>query len=376
MSLALLLLPQLVAIRRAGYEVIGMSAPGPFVPQLEDAGIRHVPLRNSTRAADLRADAATAVETYRALRSLRPDILHTHNPKPGVYGRIAGRFARVPVVVNTVHGLYAQSQDRWLRRLPVYALERLAAAFSNGELVQNFEDVLTLRSLRIPEEKIHLLGNGVDLERFSPDRFDEQHRQCVRRELGVQDGEVLVGVVGRLVVEKGYREVFDAARRLRDTAPSARLVVVGPHEPDKGDAVSGDELASAEAAGVIFLGMRDDVERLYPAMDVYVLASHREGVPRSAMEAAAMGLPVIATDIRGCRQVVNPGRTGLLVPVRDGEALAAAIETLVADAGSRERMGRAGATKAAAEFDDRRQIEITLDLYARLLRERGVRGPA
>ena len=367
MSLALLLLPQLVAFREAGYDVVGVSSPGPHVPELERHGIRHVALERSTRAADLRADLATAREFMAVCRRVRPDIVHTHNPKPGVYGRITARLARVPVVVNTVHGLYAQPGDPLVKRAVVYGLERLASTCSQAELLQNPEDLPVLRRLRIPEHKLYLLGNGVDMSRFDP-AADADTRRQVRAELGVDDDEVVVGLVGRLVREKGYREVFEAARRVRAEHPRTRFVVAGPTDLDKADAITEDELDAAAAdAGVRFLGMRDDVHRLYAAMDLYVLASHREGFPRSAMEAAAMGLPVIATDIRGCRQVVDHDVNGLLVPVRDPHALGTAIGALVGDADRREAMGAAARAKAVAEFDDRRQIDITLALYGRLL---------
>jgi glycosyltransferase involved in cell wall biosynthesis len=374
MSLTKLLLPQLLAFQKAGYEVIGVSSPGPYVPELEGHGIRHVALQRSTRAADLRADVATAIEFARLCRRLQPDIVHTHNPKPGVYGRIGARLAGVPVVVNTVHGLYALPGDRLAKRAIVYGLERVAATCSQAELPQNPEDLPVLRRLRIPERKLHLLGNGVDLARFDPDAHAGARRQ-VRTELHIADDEVVVGLVGRLVREKGYREVFEAARRVRAEHPRTRFVVVGPTDLDKADAITQEELdVAAGDAGVVFLGMRDDVERLYPAMDLYVLASYREGFPRSAMEAAAMGLPVVATDIRGCRQVVDHGVNGLLVPVRDALALATAIGELVGDEPRRRALGAAARTKALAEFDDRRQVATTLAVYDRLLAARGRRG--
>jgi lipopolysaccharide/colanic/teichoic acid biosynthesis glycosyltransferase/glycosyltransferase involved in cell wall biosynthesis len=367
MSLALLLLPQLVAFREAGYDVVGVSAPGPYVASLEEHGIRHVPLRRSTRANDIRADLATAREFAALCRRLRPDIVHTHNPKPGVYGRIGARLAGVPVVVNTVHGLYAQPGDALAKRAVVYGLERLAASFSDAELVQNPEDIPVLRHLGIPRQRLHLLGNGVDLTRFDPEAHADA-RGDVRRELGVGSDEVVVGLVGRLVREKGYREVFEAARAVRADHPQVRFLVVGSSDLEKADAISQVELDRAEAeAGVTFLGLRDDVERLYPAMDLYVLASHREGFPRSAMEAAAMGLPVIATDIRGCRQVVDDGANGLLVPVRDAARLAAAIASLIEDTDRRQRMGEASRRRAVTEFDDRQQVATTLETYDRLL---------
>ncbi len=367
LSLAYLLLPQLIGFRDAGYDVVGVSAPGPHVAQLTEHGIRHVALTRSTRAADVRADLATAREFARICRELRPDIVHTHNPKPGVYGRIVARTVGVPVVVNTVHGLYALPSDRFRKRAVVYTLERIAAAFSHAELLQNPEDLPTLRRLRVPAAKLHLLGNGVDLTRFDPARHADARAET-RVALGAGEDEVVVGLVGRLVAEKGYREVFEAVRRLLATHPAMRVVVVGPADPDKADAITQAELDRAtEEGGVVFLGMREDVERLYPAFDLYVLASHREGFPRSAMEAAAMGLPIVATDIRGCRQVVEDQHTGLLVPVRDPDALSAAIGRLVDDAELRRTLGEAARDMAEREFDDRRQIEITLEVYRRLL---------
>jgi glycosyltransferase involved in cell wall biosynthesis len=364
-SLSLLLGPQLRAFRDAGYEVIGASAPGPFVAELESWGIEHRPLAHATRAMAPHRDAAALAELYRLFRDLRPAIVHTHNPKPGVYGRLAASAARVPAVVNTVHGLYALPEDSWRKRTVVYSLERLAARGSDAELVQNPEDIDTLLRIGVPSSKVRLLGNGVDLERFTPP--DPAVRAAVRAELGVGPDTVVCGVVGRLVWEKGYREVFAAARRLRTTAPDVVVVVVGPDDPQKADGVDAAAIAAAEADGVRFLGMRDDVERLYAGMDLYVLASYREGFPRSAMEAAASALPVVATDIRGCRQVVETGRTGLLVPVRDAVALAEAIATIANDPDRRTAMARAARAKAEAEFDQTTQIRITLETYARLL---------
>jgi glycosyltransferase involved in cell wall biosynthesis len=152
--------------------------------------------------------------------------------------------------------------------------------------------------------------------------------------------------------------------------PNVRIAVIGNDEPEKADALSAEDRANAVVAGVRMLGGRSDVVRLYRGMDVFVLASYREGFPRSAMEAAAMGLPVVATDIRGCRQVVERDVTGLLVPPRDIAALAAAIASLAADAPRRKEMGAAAIAKAAREFDQRRCIEITLETYRRLLAAR------
>jgi glycosyltransferase involved in cell wall biosynthesis len=312
-------------------------------------------------------DAAALAELVTLFRQLQPDIVHTHNPKPGLYGRIAARVAGVPAVVNTVHGLYALPDDPLAKRAVVYGLERVASACSDAELLQNPEDLPVLRRLGVPEHKLTVLGNGIDLDRFDPASADAASVAAIRAEAGVGPDDVLCGLVGRLVAEKGYREVFAAATRLRREQPHLRVAVIGPDDPEKADAITPAERAAAERdGGVVFFGSRTDMVDLYAAMDVYALASYREGFPRSAMEAAAMGLPIVATDIRGCRQVVEHGWTGLLVPARDADALAAGLGLLAGDATRREAMGRAARAKARREFDQARVIAVTLETYARL----------
>lgn len=374
MSLALLLGSQLEAFSAAGLDVVGVSAPGPWVADLSARGIRHEPLRHATRAVAPGHDALALVELIRVFRRLRPDIVHTHNPKPGLYGRVAARLAGVPVVVNTVHGLYANRTDAWVKRAVVYALERSASVCSHAELVQNVEDVETLKAIGVPVQKLALLGNGVDLTRFRP-RRETTAVAHARNELGVPADAVVVGVVGRLVWQKGFRELFDAAAWLRTHSPNVVISVVGPEDPDKADALGSTDVAAARSLGnVVFAGRRDDVDHLYSGFDLFVLPSYREGFPRAAMEAAASGLPVVATDIRGCRQVVAHGETGLLVAVRDAGALARAVAELAGDAPRRARMSLAARRKAEREFDERAVIDITLHVYERLLATRPARG--
>ena len=367
MSLVLLLGTQLRAFADAGMEVIGVSAPGPYVAQLESWGIRHEPLRHATRSAAVGQDVMALVELWRLFRRLNPDIVHTHNPKPGLYGRVAARAAGVPGIVNTVHGLYASPEDRASRRAVVYALERAASLCSGAELVQNPEDFRVLARLGVPRDKLVLLGNGVDLQRFRPPA-NEQVRQQARADLGVDVDAVVVGTVARLVWQKGFHELFEAAERLRKTQPGVIFVVVGGTDADKADAISSEQLAAASRRGrIVFAGNRDDMEHVYPGFDLFVLPSYREGFPRSAMEAAASGLPVIATDIRGCRQVVSQRQSGMLVPVHDPVRLAAAIEALVREPVLRRQMGLAGRRKAEAEFDDRSVVSKSLQAYERVL---------
>ena len=161
LSLRHLLLAQIEASLAAGDEVLGISAPGPDVPFLEGRGLRFVELEGSTRSMRLRSDLRAARSLWRILRAERPDVLHTHNPKPGVYGRVLGRLAGVPRVVHTTHGLYAGPDDPTPKRVVVYAIEAFASRWSHVELVQNPEDLDLMRRWRIaPSRKLRLLGNG------------------------------------------------------------------------------------------------------------------------------------------------------------------------------------------------------------------------
>jgi glycosyltransferase involved in cell wall biosynthesis/ribosomal protein S18 acetylase RimI-like enzyme len=361
LSLRFLVRPQLLSVIEAGGEAVGVSAPGPWVDELEAAGIRHVPLTASTRGMSLGNDFKAIAQLWRVLRREGFTVLHTHNPKPGLYGRVLGRLAGVPLVVNTMHGLYATEDDAPPKRAVVYSLEAVAARFSDVELHQNEEDLEFCRRTRIlPKGKGALLGNGVDLERFDRDRVDPGARSRLRAEWGAAEDDVVVGIVGRLVAEKGYPELFEAATKLGD---GYLVVVVGPDDPEKSDALPPDAVANARAAGVRFLGMRTDMEDLYSAMDLFVLPSHREGFPRAAMEAAAMGLPVIATDIRGCRQVVDDGVNGLLVPVLDPMRLGEAIRKVGDDRKVLEEMSEASARIARERFDENEVVRIVMDSY-------------
>ncbi len=366
-----LLLPQLTRLRDEGHEVTAVSAPGPHVSALEAAGIRHLPLRHVTRAWDPIEDARFAGELYRLFRRERFDLVHTHNPKPGVIGRPMARAAGVPVVVNTVHGYYATPDDRARRRIPVMALERAAARFSDLEFFQSEEDLRwALRSGLIPPSRARHLGNGIDVRRFAPPNGSSTRAAELRAELGIAEDAPVVGTVGRLVAEKGLRELLEAAAHVRGRFPAVRFLAVGPDDASKADA-----MGIAEMDGqLICTGFRSDIEDLLAVMDVFVLPSWREGMPRSAIEAGAMARARVVTNIRGCREVVRDGVDGLLIPPRDANALAAAINRLLADTDERERLGRHAREAAIERFDEERVADEIVRGYREVLQRRGVVG--
>jgi len=373
MTVRVLLMPQLRALREAGYAVTAISAPGEFAEEIEAEGIAFLPWVNATRAWDPWSDLRAFAELGAILRRGGFDLVHTHNAKPGVMGRIAARIVGVPSVVNTIHGFDATRDDPLHKRVSFMGLEWMAAQFSDMELFQGRADLLRAKRLAMKSpSKRRFIGNGTDLIRFRPDAVGQRQRKGLRRDLGIPDQAPVVGMVGRLVAEKGYRELFAAAPEVRALVPEARFIVVGERDDAKADGITDVEMKRAEGDGITFLGWRADMPELFSTMDVFTLPSWREGVPRSAIEAAATGLPMVLSDIPGCRQVCRPGIDGFLVPARHPVALAGALRTLLADEDLRTRMGASARRHAEAYFDERDVVRRVLDVYDEVLRRKRI----
>jgi glycosyltransferase involved in cell wall biosynthesis len=379
MSLRYLLLNQMRSIQHAGYEVVGISSPGPDVPTIEAAGIRHIPVSMTRRVTPL-ADLVSLWRLYQVMRRERFTIVHTHNPKPGLLGQLAAHMAGVPIVVNTVHGLYLHDHMHPLWRRFYIAMEKIAARCSDVILSQNRDDIQTAIKARIwPPEKTRLLGNGIDLARFNPDLFSESDIARKRVEVGLPDGVSVVGFVGRLAAQrKGFLAFLQAANLIIQICPQVRFLIIGEADRGKNDALG---LEIAEENGIsqacIILGWKSNSELpiLYLLMDTLVLPSLFEGFPRSVMEASAMGIPAVVTNVKGNREAVEQGRNGILVPLGDISALAEAIIELLADPQKAQRMGREGRRMALERFDEQRVFEQVKAEYVHLLRAKGLLPP-
>jgi glycosyltransferase involved in cell wall biosynthesis len=375
-SLRYLLLNQLKSLQAEGYEVIGISSFGKDIPMLKAKGIRHVSVpmtRNFTPVTDL----TSLWRLYRTVHREHFTIVHTHNPKPGLLGQLAARLSGVPIVINTLHGFYFHDRMSPFWRRFYVTLEKIAARCSDVILSQNSEDIQTaIREGICPPDKIKYLGNGIDVQRFDRNRLDPKALAQLSLSLGLSPGAPVVGFVGRLVKEKGILELLQAARIIRQQVPAVQFLIVGPIDYEKSDVLTPQIAQSYGVADVcIFTGLRQDMPELYALMDVFVLPSHREGFPRSPMEASATGVPCVVTDIRGCRETVEHGRNGLLVPLGDVQALAAAILDLLTNRAKAQRMGAEGRRMALERFDERLVFEKVKAEYARLLREKGLPVP-
>jgi glycosyltransferase involved in cell wall biosynthesis/ribosomal protein S18 acetylase RimI-like enzyme len=366
-----LLLGQLRRLRDEGFDVTAISAPGPWTADLEKEGILHIPWPHATRAWSPGDDLRALGELVGILRRMRFDVVHTHTPKPGLIGRVAARMVGVPCVVNTVHGFFATPEDRFPKRSAVLGLEWVASRFSDLELYQSEEDLRWARRTGVARRgRSVLLGNGTDLSRFDPDGLPAGDPLSLRASLGIPPDAPVVGTIGRLVEEKGYRELFDAAREVRARMPDAWFVALGDSDTDKDGAIGAEEMA-AQGDRFLFPGWQEDVRPYLAMMDLFVLPSWREGLPRSAVEAAAMGRPLVLTDIRGCREVVSDGVEGVLVPPRNAASLTEAIVRLLEDPDLREKMGAAARATALERFDERRVADTVVRSYRELLGSRG-----
>ena len=357
-----------VGLRRAGHEVTFCCAAGEGLDLLRGEGFGTAAIPFS-RNYNLVSHAVSLVRLCSLLRSERFDIIHCHTPVAGLIGRVAAWLARVPNVVYTAHGFYFHEEMGSMTRGIFISLERFGGSLTDLIFVQSEEDYEDALKERIidPERLLHI-GNGVDPTIFGREA-NAAALDILTGELGLSDGPV-IGFVGRIIREKGVVEFVEAAAEIKRAFPESRFLMVGaPLESDRDNSWSLVERLRGELGlegSLVMTGYRKDVPALMSLMDVFVLPSYREGMPRALLEAMATELPVVATDIRGCREEVVEGITGYLVPPGEHLPLASAVVELL---GSRElasAMGRAGRERVLERFDEREIVRLQVRMLEKL----------
>jgi glycosyltransferase involved in cell wall biosynthesis len=363
---------QMVHLKRLGYDVHAVTPPGRWITadgRTEDDIPVKVASYTSSAATPIR-DARALVQLVRHFRAQRFDIVHTHGLKPGLLGRLAARIARVPIVIHTVHGLFFHEGMTAVERRVWALVERLGMTLGDYALSQNREDVGVAIAMGLCRpERIGYLGNGVDLGLFNPEAIDPMAVAELRRQHGVAPEEQVVCLAGRFLVEKGYLEFFQAARLVRERRRDVHFWAVGAEQAERPGSLAGEHPAATGVSQFVrFLGMRQDMPAVLAATDVFVLPSHgREGIPRVLMEAAAMGRPIVTTDVRGCREVVEHGVTGLLARARDPDDLSGTILSLIGDRDEAARLGARAGEFARRHFDENEYCQRIAYCYERLL---------
>jgi glycosyltransferase involved in cell wall biosynthesis len=357
-------LPLAKAIRELGVEVVLVSPPGEYGPRLEAEGFRWIPLRMNRRGLNPWEEIRVISALASIYRREHPYLVHHFTIKSVIYGTIAGRLAGVPNQVNAVVGLghvfTSDSPRAKILRPILRALFRLALRMSHGRMIlQNSDDrdLFLWNRLVTPDSIRVIRGSGVNTARF-----------CMQRQEDRQGKGLRVLMATRLLWEKGVGEYAEAARMLKPILPEAEFLLAGSPDDGNPSSVPGATIASWQKEGVLTaLGHVEDMASLLPEVDIAVLPSYREGTPRILLEAAACGLPIVATDVPGCREIVEHKVNGLLVPPRDPKSIAEAIRYIASHPKERRRMGESGRRKVLQEFDERIVIRRTMEVYRELL---------
>lgn len=355
-------LPMACAALRAGYEVHVATNVVDGAEAIRSHGFTLHPLnwrRGSARPHDL----IRILGEIRALyRRLKPDIVHHVGVQPAIIGAIAS--IGLPIVkLHAMAGLGFAFTSRTLRaRATGFAMRLLMRALlnrpRNAVLVQNPDDRAAVTALGISPDRIFLIpGSGVDIEQLTP--------------MPEPAGVMTVGYVGRLLADKGVRSLVESHRILAARGRAIRFVLAGEPDPANPASIPPAEIESWKAIdGLDVLGHIDDIRAVWAMSHIAVLPSRREGLPKSLLEAAACGRPIVATDVPGCREIARPGVNALLVPTDDAAALADAIDRLAGDADLRRRFGAAGRAMVEAEFSEHRIGAEIVALYGKLLDQR------
>ena len=348
--------PLAQSLQEQGHEVILLSPPGPYVERLQALGLRWMEFDFARHGMNPVAEGLTLLRLLSVYRRERPDTVHHFTIKCVLYGSLVAPLAGVQSVINAVTGLgymfsEGQGLKRWLHPL-IKGLYRFALR-GTRVIFQNPDDRNLFLEQRLAREADTFLirGSGVDIHRFSPKPE--------------APGTPLIVFPGRLLRDKGVGDFVAAARFLRSDDVQVRLALVGDLDENNPLSVSRQEVQEWVRSGdVEWWGWREDMNEVYAQAHIGCLPSfYKEGLPKVLIEAASSGRPIVTTDWPGCREVVQPGENGLLVPPLNAHALAAALRALLEDPSRRRQMGLAGREMAVREFSKEQIVRQTLDVY-------------
>jgi glycosyltransferase involved in cell wall biosynthesis len=336
------------------YDVVVAAHGGGFLADASrDAGVRYVPLRHVRRPLHPLHDPLGLIELFRLFRRERPSVVHANSSKAGILGRLAAVAARVPVRLFTVHGWAFKAHHGAAARAYLWADRAMSPLTTTTICVAHGEREAGLRARTCRADRTVVIHNGVDLDR--------PHRPP-----GPRPAPVTLLTVGRMREPKDFMTLVRAIADLEPGTVRLQIAGDGPDRP----ALEAEIARLGVDRAVELLGMREDVDHLLAAADLFVLSSDSEGLPMSVLEAMAAGLPVVATAVGGIPELVDHGETGLLVPPRDSAALADAIRRTAGDPQLRDRLGEASRRRARDEFSIERCRQRHLELYRALLRKR------
>ena len=369
---------QLRSLREAGFLVAAVSAPGDELEALHQSeGVAGFAIPMECGVAPV-ADTVSLWELWQLLRRFRPQITNLGTAKAGLLGGLAARWAGVPCRVYTLHGLSFETATGLKRRVMKRAEK---AACNSAHLVICISQGVRRKAIEqglVDAERAVVLasgsGNGVDAAHFAPTDERRRQAQALRGQLGIPHDAPVIGFVGRVNGAKGVPELVRAFARLRHPMPGLRLLMLGDFESL--DPLPPDIRGLLDTENHILCpGHVADTAAYYQVMDVVCLPSHGEGFPPVVLEAQAAARPVVATAVTGCKDAIEHGVTGLLVPLHDLDALTDALKLMLSDPARARRLGQAGRERVLRDFRPEAIWKALADEYRRLLRKRGLALP-
>lgn len=358
------LLPLVDDLESKGYEVHVACNVDEIGQQLrnEEYEIKHIPF---SRNFNLFNHIKSLFKLISLIKTEKYDIIHSHTPVASLIARLAAKIMNVPLNVYTAHGFYFHENMKPTIYKIAYSLEKIWSKFFTDYLFfQSKEDYeLAVRNQFNKSDRLIHINNGVSGEKFNPDNYD---RNLIRKNLNLQGKKVIL-FVGRLVEEKGIRELLNAFEILSSRHKDLSLLLVGGGVTGDRDGLSPQQIVNkmsdSTKQNIHLLGLRDDIPEIIAASDVFTLPSYREGLPRSIIEAMAMGKPIVATDIRGCREEVFEGVNGFLCEAKNAESLADSLDLLLIDEEKIKNYGIQSRRIFLEEFEEQKVIDRQLNIF-------------
>lgn len=325
--------------------------------------------REITPGQDLKA----LFKLYQYFRKNKPEIVHTHTPKAGIVGMMAAKMAGVPVRLHTVAGMPLMETTGAKRKI-LEQVERLTYSLAT-KVYPNSEGLkkVILNHNFTKPGKLKVLGegssNGIDTSYFNPADFKAEQKKEIRQSLNIPLNDLVFIFVGRLVKDKGINELVQAFKKLASDISNLSLLLVGPFEQEL-DPITEENLTEIKAHLKIFTtGYQVDVRPYFAAADVLVFPSYREGFPNVVMQAGAMGLPSIVTDINGCNEIVRENENGLIIPVKDQEALLLAMKELATNVELRQKLAANSRSVITTKYERKVFWDLLLEEYRLRMKE-------
>lgn len=351
-------LPLIEGAKDAGFEVVVVTRTNKHAGKILQLGARVIPFEISRRGFNLFREFTAILRLMQIYRKEQPDIAHHVAMKPMLYGSLVAHLMRVPHTVNWVAGMgWLFVSSSWRAKMLQIVVRKVLGILLRGTsvIVENKDDQAIIANIGIAAQHIHLIrGAGVDTLLYAPSTEPE--------------GVPLVVLPARMLWDKGVGEFVEAARQLQRRGVNARFVLVGDPDTQNPASVPEQQLIAWQKEGVVeYWGRREDMPQVLAQSHIICLPSYREGLPKSLLEAASCGRPIVTTDVPGCREIVRDEDNGLLVEARNATALAGALAKLLADPELRQRMGQRGRERVLGEFSQEKIVVQVLALYREIL---------